>query len=66
MSMLQTCTAPGCKTLTLGPFCLEHETAGITRVVPHRGPVLSAVRKPAARAGASMPRGEQVEATTES
>jgi hypothetical protein len=64
MSMLRTCTAPACKTLTLGPLCLDHETAGIARVAPHRGPVLTAVRKPAARTGASMPRGEQVEATT--
>jgi hypothetical protein len=25
MAMIRTCSAPGCRTRTLGEFCLEHE-----------------------------------------
>ncbi len=31
MSIVTKCTAPGCKTLTMGPFCVEHEVR-VTRV----------------------------------
>jgi hypothetical protein len=63
MPMLRTCSAPGCKTLTLGQLCLEHETADVAVVIRHRSPALSAVRKPAARAAAPAPRAGQAEAT---
>jgi hypothetical protein len=31
MPIVSQCTAPGCKTLTMGPFCVDHE-ARVTRV----------------------------------
>jgi hypothetical protein len=31
MPIVTQCTAPGCKTLTMGAFCVEHE-ARVTRV----------------------------------
>jgi hypothetical protein len=31
MPIVTQCTAPGCKTLTMGAFCMEHE-ARVTRV----------------------------------
>ena len=31
MSIVKQCTAPGCKTLTMGPFCVEHDVR-VTRV----------------------------------
>jgi hypothetical protein len=31
MPIVTQCTAPGCKTLTMGPFCVDHE-ARVTRV----------------------------------
>lgn len=35
MSMLRTCAAPDCETLTLGEFCLQHEA--IQKAAPFVG-----------------------------
>lgn len=32
MPMIRTCSAPGCRTRTLGEFCLEHEPLPATAV----------------------------------
>jgi hypothetical protein len=30
MGMLRTCAAPGCSSLTLGEYCIEHEPDEVT------------------------------------
>ena len=54
MSMLRTCSFPGCNTLTLGELCLEHEKVDLVPVVP----------EPAAPAAAAVTHEVPVEAAT--
>jgi hypothetical protein len=45
MPIVTQCTAPGCKTLTMGAFCVEHE-ARVTRVFVRGRPWTPAASKP--------------------
>jgi hypothetical protein len=38
MSLLQLCLHPGCKTLTIGTLCVEHEPVQEPRVFPRGRP----------------------------
>jgi hypothetical protein len=50
-SMLQTCTAPGCSTFTLGHFCVAHEPVRVARVFARGRPFVRPVTElPAALA----------------
>jgi hypothetical protein len=44
MPIVTQCIAPGCKTITIGPFCLEHEPVAAPRVFTRGRPVLTAER----------------------
>ena len=58
MSMLRTCSAPGCKTLTLGELCLEHEVISAAPAVALHSRVLDLVQEQAAPAAAPVPHDE--------
>jgi hypothetical protein len=46
-SMLHTCAAPGCSTLTLGRLCVAHEPATVVREFVRGRPFVPKVEAPA-------------------
>ena len=46
-SMLQTCTASGCSTFTLGKFCVAHEPVRAARVFARGRPFVRPAELPA-------------------
>jgi hypothetical protein len=46
-SMLRTCAAPGCSTLTLGRLCVAHEPATVVREFVRGRPFVPKVEAPA-------------------
>ena len=55
MSMLRTCSSPGCETLTLGELCLEHELVSAALAPAPRRRVFDPTREPVAPAAAQVP-----------
>ena len=49
-SMLHTCAAPGCSTLTLGRLCVAHEPAAVMREFVRGRPFVPRVEAPVALA----------------
>jgi hypothetical protein len=43
MPLVTYCTAPGCETLTMGPFCVEHDALPLREFVRGRPFVASAI-----------------------
>ncbi len=43
MAIVRPCSHPGCRTLTMGDLCIEHESSsGLTRVLENRYEALEA------------------------
>jgi hypothetical protein len=56
MAMLRVCGHPGCRTLTLGDLCIEHEASPAQRADPRRVravPALVSVRAQQSSRGAN-------------